>query len=399
MEKFSKELLDGLLCKYQRSVLSKKGSAKNISIKYSIDDKIFKDYKDYRQVGIIEAQLKYLEDNKFIKVQKDRNDNILSVSLNVMNTENIYKLLNIEDPAKMLTNVLDHLKSFNATGFTRDFIKEEIAYIQSNFKYHKQLYGNVDELHNLLKCLNEIQNIKDEIMERDFSVRLFNDSKIFALHYKSKIINIIKQYNSELKDLSDEEVLKEFNLIKNSSYVLVKNNLNFQINKQIVNLNDLGFEFSLSDSMINGMKILPSKFESVITVENLTSFKALNDKNSVVIFLSGFNSHTKQMLLKKIYNMFPNKKYFHFGDIDVGGFRIFNHLKYSTKIPFEPYRMGIGELKRNKMHLKPLTYNDIKNLHLLKNDSHYDLFKEEIDYMLENKVKLEQEVLDESLLI
>ncbi len=394
MEKFSKGLLEGLLGKYQRSVLSKKGSAKNISIKYNVDDKIFKDYKDYRQAELIETQLKYLEDNKFIKVQKDRNDNILSVSLDVSKTESIYKLLNIKDPAEMLTNILDHLKTFNATGFTRDFIKEEITYIQSNFKYHKQLYGNVDELHNLLKCLNEIQNLQDEIMERDFSVRLFNDSKIFAMRYKSKIINIIKQYNSELKDLSDEEVLKEFNLIKNSSYVLVKNNLNFQINKQIINLNDFGFEFSLSDSMINDMKILPSKFESVITVENLTSFKALKDKNSVVIFLSGFNSHTKQMLLKKIYDMYPNKKYYHFGDIDVGGFRIFNHLKNSTKIPFEPYRMGISELKGNKMHLKPLTDNDIKNLHLLKNDSQYDVFKEEIDYMLVNNVKLEQEVLD-----
>ena len=56
--------------------------------------------------------------------------------------------------------------------------------------------------------------------------------------------------------------------------------------------------------------------------------------------------------------------------------------------------MGISELKENKTHLKSLTDNDIKNLHLLKNDSQYDLFKEEIDYMLENNVKLEQEVLD-----
>ena len=397
MEKFSKELLEGLLSKYQRSVLSKNGSAKNISIKYNFDNKIFKDYKDYRQVGTIEAQLKYLEDNKFIKIQKDRNDNILSVSLEVSEIENIYKLLNIENPAKILTNILEYLKSFNATGVARDFIKEEIEYIQSNFKYHKQLYDNVDELHNLLKCLNEIQKIKDEIMERDFSVRLFNDSKIFALRYKTKTINILKQYKSELKDFSDEEVLKEFNLIKNSSYVLVKNNLNFQINKQIINLNKFGFEFSLSDSMIKDMKILPSNFESVITVENLTSFKTLKDKNSVVIFLSGFNSHTKQMLLKKIYEKYSNKKYLHFGDIDVGGFRIFNHLKYSTKIPFEPYRMGISELKGNKTHLKQLTSNDIKNLHSLKNDSQYDLFKEEIDYMLENNVKLEQEVLDETL--
>ncbi len=394
MEKFIKELLEGLLGKYQRSVLSKKGSERNILIKFNTDDKIFKDYKDYRNVEAIETQLKFLEDNKFIAVQKDRNDNILSVSLNVSNTKSIYKFLNIKDPAEMQTNILNCLESFKPIGFTRNFIKEEIAYIQNNFKYHKQLYGNVEELQNLLICLNEVQNIQDEIMERDFSVKLFNDSKLFALRYKSKIINIIKQYNSDLKDLSDDEVLKEFNLIKNSSYVLVKNNLNFQINKQIINLNKFGFEFSLGDDMIDNMKILPSEFDNVITVENLTSFKTLKEKNSIIIFLSGFNSHTKQMLLKKIFDLYPNKRYYHFGDIDVGGFRIFNHLKKSTKIPFVPYRMGLKELKENEMNLKPLTENDIKNLHLLKNDSQYDLFKEAINYMLENNVKLEQEILD-----
>lgn len=394
MEKFCKELLEGLLGKYQRSVLSKKGSEKNILIKYNSDDKIFKDYKDYRKVESIETQLKLLEDYKFIAVQKDRKENILSVSLNTSNIKSIYKFLNLRDPAEVQSSILNCLESFRAIGFTRDFIKEEITYIQNNFKYHKQIYQDVNELHNLLICLNEVQNIQDEIMERDFSVRLFKDSKIFALRYKSKLINIIKRYNEELKDFSDEDVLKEFNLTKNSSYVLVKNNLNFQINEQIINLNNLGFEFLLSDNMIKTMQILPSKFESVITVENLTSFKTLKDKNAVVIFLSGFNSHTKQMLLKKVFDIYPNKKYYHFGDIDVGGFRIFNHLKYSTKIPFKPYRMGIIELKENKTHLKPLTDNDIKNLHLLKNNSQYDLFKEEIDYMLENNVKLEQEILD-----
>lgn len=213
---------------------------------------------------------------------------------------------------------------------------------------------------------------------------------------KREILSWIKEYinnHPAFKKIDDENEEIEFQDTKDRAMAKI----NYFVKAGWLSSETIRFKqvFTMNYA---GISIL-SAMSDIVRNENLTSFKALKDKNSVVIFLSGFNSHTKQMLLKKIYDMYPNKKYFHFGDIDVGGFRIFNHLKYSTKIPFEPYRMGISELKGNKMHLKPLTYNDIKNLHLLNNDSHYDLFKEEIDYMLENNVKLEQEVLDESLLI
>lgn len=396
MEKFCKDLLEGLLNKYQKSILSKNGAKRNILIKFKISDEIFKDYKDYRKMDNIETQLKMCEDKKFINIKKDRNDNIVSVLLNVEEIDAIYEFLGVKNPATILSEFIIHLKAYKirAIGFTKSFIDDEINYIQNNFNFHKQLYNDVSQLDNLLNCLNAIQNIQEETMERDFSVKLFNDSKVFATQYKSKIINIIKKYENTLKELTDDEVLKEFNLVKNSSYVLIKYNLNFKINNQVIKLNDFGFEFSLSDDMINKMEILPSEFESIITVENLTTFKKISIEKAVVMFLSGFSSHTKQLLLNKIFNMYPNKKYYHFGDIDVGGFRIFNHLTKSTKIPFMPYKMSVNELKLHKEHLKPLSENDVRNLLLMKHDTQYDLFQKEIDFMLKNNVKLEQEILD-----
>ncbi len=70
------------------------------------------------------------------------------------------------------------------------------------------------------------------------------------------------------------------------------------------------------------------------------------------------------------------------------------NLKEKTKIPFILYKMSIEELKNNKNNLKTLTQNDIHRLELLKNDLKFSMFKDVIEYMLLNNVKLEQEILD-----
>ena len=95
----------------------------------------------------------------------------------------------------------------------------------------------------------------------------------------------------------------------------------------------------------------------------------------------------------KVYEKYPKAQYFHFGDIDAGGFLIFNNLIEKTGIPFIPYRMSVNELKQNH-NLKQLTENDKKRLKGLLLDSRFALFKDVIEYMLDNNVKLEQEILD-----
>ena len=56
--------------------------------------------------------------------------------------------------------------------------------------------------------------------------------------------------------------------------------------------------------------------------------------------------------------------------------------------------MNVDELKSNLNNLKRLTENDIKRLNKMKNDEKFSYFHDVISYMLENGVKLEQELLD-----
>ncbi len=76
----------------------------------------------------------------------------------------------------------------------------------------------------------------------------------------------------------------------------------------------------------------------------------------------------------------------------MGGFFIHEHLCKITGIPLHLYKMAITQLKDTKYRhcLQRLTDKDkIRLMSLLKNDTYKDV----ISYMLDNNIKLEQEII------
>ncbi|MBR3336772.1 MAG: hypothetical protein IKG26_07045 [Bacillus sp. (in: Bacteria)] len=86
----------------------------------------------------------------------------------------------------------------------------------------------------------------------------------------------------------------------------------------------------------------------------------------------------------------PDIDYYHYGDIDAGGFYILLHLREKTGVEFKPMNMDVETIATNVDYAKPLTENDKRRLKNLLNGE----FNDVVTYMLENNCKLEQEVLD-----
>lgn len=392
-------LLKKLIDNYNNSVLSKAGSKRNLKIKLPVADKIFSDYRGrgaFKHIEEIDASLATLAGKEYILINRDSYGRLISVELNISAVEEIQKVIGYENRNDILQRIIDTFNNFPKRGFLINFADSEIDYIKQKYTWHKSYYENEKELVFILKILSAIANQTEEIMERDFSVRVLGDSKAFAL-YKCKIAKIAKKFDDALAfddDDTEDDILLNYNIVKNSTYALIKGSLQFRLNNQVIELNRLGFEYSLSDEMIKQLQFLPSNFRKLITIENLTTFYKFKEENAVIVYLAGFHNHTKQNLLKKIYKNFQGLECYHFGDIDAGGFMIYNNLIKSTGIPFQPYKMGIAELTSNCGSLKVLTENDRTRLNNLLLKKEYNLFHEVITYMLENNVKLEQEILD-----
>lgn len=394
MNEFEQKLLNKLLDKYESSKLSKGGTAISRSIKLTTRDDVLSSYvasDSYKYADENDAVIRKLESKGFIKAEWNY-DTLRSLTLIIDKVDLIYDYINRDKPINELNKIKVVLSKYTFDCFVDDFIKYVNDYIDTKYDFPKSYFVDSKQLDLILSIFKHLFTLKEEIKKRDFSVRYLGDSKIFE-SIQGKIIKIIKDFDSNDLD-SDEEVLAAYNIVKNTSYALLKNNLVFKLNDCIIDLNKLGFEYSLSDDMIKKITIIDSDVTKIITVENLTSFYSLKDKNAVIIYLAGFHNHTKQALLRKIYDKYPNAKYYHFGDIDAGGFWIYLTLKEKTGIPFMPYKMNVEELINNKNYLKKLTENDKKRLKKMLYDRRFIIFKNAIEYMLENNVKLEQEILD-----
>ena len=95
-----------------------------------------------------------------------------------------------------------------------------------------------------------------------------------------------------------------------------------------------------------------------------------------------------------LYN--PQVNYYHFGDIDVGGYLIHKHLSNSTGISFGLFKMGVEELKDSRYQscFQELSQNDQLRAQSLLEE---DLYKNQIQFLLKEKIKLEQEIISLTL--
>lgn len=391
MGNFEFEVLNKLIDKYEKSKLSKGGTKNNRSIKLTTKDDVLSSYTvvdSYKYTDDNDAILKKLEEFGFILTEYNV-DTFKSLTLLVENVDLIYDYLKRPKPLDELIKIKEILNNYSFDNFVNDFIGYVYEYIENKYDYPKTYFTNSENLDLILNTFTQLFILDEEIKKRDFSAKYLGDSKLFEV-IEHKIIKIIKDFDSK-EELSDEEILSSYNIVKNSSYVLVKNNLNLKINNSFINLNDLKFEMSLSDDMIKSLEIVSSDVKKVITVENLTSFYTLVDDEAVIIYLGGFHNHTKQCFLKMIYEKYPDAQYYHFGDIDAGGIWIYENLKSKTGIPFQPYKMDLSELSNTNNNFKRLTEYDKKRLRKMLGDSRFDIFKEVILYMLEKNIKLEQE--------
>ena len=149
---------------------------------------------------------------------------------------------------------------------------------------------------------------------------------------------------------------------------------------------------AIASSDLRRIKSISVNAESVMTIENKTSFQRLRNGKFAMMYLGGFANRDQIEFLKKVISDNPNIKYYHFGDIDIGGFLIHKHLCRETSKSFEMYCMGIEQLCdiRFSHCLRELTDNDMSRIGTLMEE---DLYNEVLKYMKENNVKLEQEIV------
>lgn len=401
--RYEERILQTLLDSYERSRLSRGENEVAVHIAFPITPKTMPIYFDENSLAYeeIHGTAGHLEEMGYTcSVWKGgkKNHILQKIALCDEKVDEIYRHLG-RVPEKQMQQaqlaVLQELKTECSTPVARNFI----CWLMKRLEQGKTVkeYLNLDDTEGsrrLIRAIHRIETNQKEIYIREFSVQCFGDSK--ELEKKSGLIGkIFRRFSDDMEDMDNDVILAEYGIYRTPNYVYVKGSGRLRIGTPEaydIDLRSLRQGIGLSGEDLDGLEWkVDVSVKRIITIENLTTFFRWEEPDSVLIYLGGYHNAVRRKFLQKLYQVFPEAEYFHFGDIDVGGFEIYEDLCRRTGIPFTTYKMGISELEQYEQYTRELTENDRKRMDSLLNNEAYENVWPILRYMKEHGKKLEQE--------
>jgi hypothetical protein len=398
LSKIQKDALNMLLDVYENSVTYKGQNIKNQSFAIK-PEKIFYeyngDYTDQDEVNQFNREMQSLMEFEFVILDYERGIPVISkIKLNTNSINEIYSVLKREDiTVKRNREIKMYTQYMGVHDIMDAFCKSQVERLND----YKDAKYTSDIAINILKLLKYVLGNNSDIMERELSVAVLGDTKLFEKSYKSRICSIIEEYGELELDLSvldkkekEKAILEEYQVFSNPSYIFFKGNVDIHY----VDGNSMSVTpdnpIAILSEAIARIEMIKVNSNRIVTVENLTSYNRINDNKSTFIYLSGYHNTAKQRFLKKIAENNSGVSWFHFGDIDPDGYYILKNLVEKTGIAFVPLYMDVQQLINCKQYCKPLEKNDmVKANSLLK----FHFYDEVMQFMLANNCKLEQEII------
>ncbi len=406
MVQYDKKILNGLLDSYENSRMFTGKNKVNISINFPFTKEKLPAYFDESSYEYenIHSVMRELENRGYIRIiwKKGKENHIISkVVLNLEQLDDVYQYVKRVSKTELVTANMEMLEKYRGL-YDTPVCQNFIAYLLKRLHAHQSVKEYVDledcqKTEMLLKGIFEIESNRKQCYIREFSIKVFHDSKALQ-NISSRLGKIFQNFSEGFAEKDIAEILSEYSIYHTPNYVYFKGDVFFTIYQTEYDIGNLRQGIGISGEDLSAIQFGEmSAIKRIITIENLTTFFRWEEPESLIIYLGGYHNSIRRTLLKAVYKALPNAEYYHFGDIDAGGFEIYRDLCVKTQIPFKMYRMDRKTLEAYQKYGKKLTENDRVRLKKLleENIQAAGELYEVIGFMLENDVKLEQECIIE----
>lgn len=253
---------------------------------------------------------------------------------------------------------------------------------------------------DLLAALAALDTLREETPYRVFSVRAFNDSKVFE-PLKAALATLARRHGPGWGELTPEEALRELGLTPNPTHVLLFGPWRLvHTGGQFVALDGFYPAVGVPAVMIAGVQhaeIDTTRVDRVVCVENLASFYELiryEGEGLAALCLWGNPAPAVRHLLARLAETLPAEIPLQiWADLDYGGLNILAQLRRLISPRFVPCRMDVATLEAHTHWARPLTENDRHLLTRLQGHTSLADVQPVIAHMLERGLKLEQEAV------
>ena len=402
MVQYDRKILNALLDSYENSRLFTGENKRNISIDFPFHKKKIPAYFDESSYEYerIHSSMQELEEQGYIRIVWKRGKENHIISKVVLNTEHVeqayeyVKRVPKTDLALTTITLLQECRGSCDTPVCQKFMTYLLERLDSNRTVKEYIdLENTEATKLLLRGVFEIERNEKQCYLREFSIKVFHDSKMLQ-SMSGRLGKIFRTFGEDTEEKDFAQILAEYGIYHTPNYVYLKGKVSFWIHETLYHITDLKQGIGISGEDLSAIRFCDmNEIRRVITIENLTTFFRWEETDALIIYLGGYHNSVRRELLKNVYEALPDAEYCHFGDIDAGGFEIYEDLCKKTGIPFRMYRMDLSTLTAYEEYGRELTEHDrirLKRMleaHTFGTDSMHEVIR----YMLERNVKLEQE--------
>lgn len=348
---------------------------------------------DYAMIEALNATAKDLRDKGFIKVVKEpfgtRIEEIILLDAKIEEIEHyLSRHYNYVSKDAIIHEMKRLIRKYEHQSPHCKCICEQLKQQVTKRKTVRSIQDTEDEL----KALAFIETNTKDLYVREASMGIFGDSKYLENTVLQMVCHILRDDEPVKEGEMEDEILQQYHIYKEPRNITIKGNCSITLHNSTIDITPFeeGITFSAKD--LSSVTSINLNGHAFMTIENRTAWMRYRDENVVTMYLGGYADRFQRDFIRKVYSDNNHCTYMHFGDIDPGGFWIHHHLVSATNVPFQLFAMSEKQLEQKQYAhcLHPLTTNDITRLQHLKDMEPY---KTVVQYMLENNVKLEQEIV------
>jgi hypothetical protein len=258
--------------------------------------------------------------------------------------------------------------------------------------------GERADLFRALRFIDTRRN-SEELLERVFSVRCFGNSKTFETSVKNRLLGIVRRYAGFEDGGTDEELLAFAGIVRYPEQFAFRGPLTLRLDDGGLDFSPLRHGASLcSLDFMRGRVELPARLDRILSIENKANYESYIRRNcnpaEMVVYHGGPFSPSRGAFFRALAHAMPEHcAWYHFGDIDYGGFSMLARLRREIHPDVRPYRMDEHELATYAALTRPIPPSYAAKLRALAAHEELADCRPCLTFMVQNRARLEQEAL------
>ena len=273
----------------------------------------------------------------------------------------------IEDPRERQLSQMELTESWKSRVAQADWLIPYYDHILERLnsgKLVKDVPGLEDPLFFLF--LNKTAEERKPLYRRAFSAQVCtiwngiaqtkqSESKItptkrFEKIYQSAVLSVLKQYSPLYEEgMSDEELLTAHGILTYAQTLEFKGAVSYRIDDgpAISTAAQIYGTMFNKQTLENAVPISIVGIRQIMTIENKANYEKMQfRRDTLYIFCHGFFSPPERKFLSRVVELAgTDTEYFHWGDMDYGGIRIFKFLQKNLFPKLKPWKMDVTDYK------------------------------------------------------